>query len=186
MQCQDQMLSEVSFLAPLHQGEQQRRERNHYHHERPCLRVDYMIKRRGELLQRNTVGKDSALHQVRGELAIRQHVHVDVKGCAQAAPTGEGLQEKIEQVGDEEELKWVQIRLAAATHVLGGEKSRPGNQQPEAAKDPGIEVKELAQRMREEVGEREVMAVRLLLAAGTAEFAFDGTPARRALPGIPW
>src|SRR5947209_9133412 len=118
MQCQHQMLSEVSFLAPLHQGKQQRRQRDDYHHERPGLPVDYVIKRSGELLQRNAFRKDSLLYQVRSELAVRQHVHVNVKWRAQTGPSGKGLQAEEEQVGDEEELKRVQIRLAAAAHIL--------------------------------------------------------------------
>ncbi len=72
-------------------------------------------------------------------------MYLDIKRGAQTAPADVGLQKKINQVGDKEQLKRMQVRFAAAAHIFGGEKSGPGEEKPEAAKNLGVKMEELAQ-----------------------------------------
>jgi hypothetical protein len=66
------------------------------------------------------------------------------------------LGQKVDEVGDEEQLERMKIRLAAAAQILRGQKSRPCEKQAAGAENLGIKVEELTQSMGKKVMERKI------------------------------
>jgi hypothetical protein len=103
--------------------------------------------------------------QSRGESTVKIHVCLDVEPGLQSTPPGQGLQEEVDQVGNEKQLERMKVGLAAAAKVFRSEKTWPGKEQTEAAKDFGIKMKEFAQSMREKMADRQIGGAETLLSA---------------------
>src|SRR6478735_1253552 len=77
-----------------------------------------MVKGLRELRESDAFGGDPFRDYPSRQRAVRHHVQLDVESCAQPAPPDVWLDEEVNQVGDKEELKGMQVRFTAATEIF--------------------------------------------------------------------
>src|SRR5262249_8413735 len=109
MQTENQMLAVEASFAPFENRQHQGKQGDHHHDKRASLHINHMIKRTGKLVERNAFGYRPRCGQSRCPVAVGHHVHLDLERSAQAGPAHVRLREKINQVGDKEDLKGVKV-----------------------------------------------------------------------------